>query len=78
MSMTKTQIKERAQLELLHCLHINENIFGYDDYNNETGELTNVYLSESEKEAICGEMQKQTTRIAKLFGWSQWELERFA
>lgn len=68
MSMTKKQIKERAQLELLHCLHINENIFGYGDYN----------YSESEKDAICEEMQKQTTRIAKLLGWSRWELERFA
>jgi len=66
MSMTKTQIKERAQLELMHCLVINEGIFKYQNY------------SESEVEAICGEMQKQTTRIAKLFGWSQWELERFA
>ena len=68
MSLTKKQIKERAQLELLHCLHINENVFGY---------VSNTY-SEAEIEAICDEMQKQTTRIAKLFGWSQWELERFA
>ena len=66
MSMTKKQIKERAQLELLHCLVINDGIFKYQNY------------SELEKEAICEEMQKQTTRIAKLFGWSQWELERFA
>ena len=69
MSITKTQIKERAQLELLHCLVINEGIFKMPEYDN---------YSESEIEEICEQMQKQTTRIAKLFDWSRWELERFA
>jgi hypothetical protein len=73
--LSKKQIKEKAQDELLNCLQTVPFI-----ESEETGRRLNEMghnstdITESEAEQIAEEMRVQAKRIAKLFNWHKYEL----